>query len=90
MNFKHGDILKVALASRSHEINPYYVIVIYANKNAKYGQTILETIIPDMWALKIKAGPSWDYHKDRFTKVGKLETHSHLLYNQNLVIKKKR
>lgn len=86
--FKKGDIIKMAVASRSHVIAPYYVLILEYNANAKDGEIKMITEIPGKHSLQMVVGSNWEYHYPRMTKVGTLQTHAHLLLNQDLTHKK--
>lgn len=81
MPFEKDDILEVAVASRSHVVRPYYVLVIS-------GGSGLETHIPGLFKRSWHVGDqTWhNYHKSRLKKVGTFKTHSHLLYNQEVIL----
>lgn len=86
--FEKGDIIEMSVAKYSHEKKPYYVVCTYFNKNANFGEVKMTTSIPDMWSLQMIIGNNWAYHYPRMKKVGTLDTHGHLLHNQNLVCRK--
>ena len=82
MKFNKGDILKVEVGSRSHVIEPYYVLVEEGGGDGFSFITSIPGVMKRSWC-NAKA-PEYEYHKNRCLKVGTTETHGHLLYNQKL------
>ena len=80
--FREGQILKMAVASRSHVRHPYYVLVTYYNENAIIGEIKMTTTIPGEHSLNMIVGSNWEYHRPRMTIMGTNATHGYLLKNQ--------
>lgn len=83
--FKEGQVIKMAVASRTHVIKPYYVEVLFYNEYAKEGEIKMTTNIPGEHECNMKVGNNWEYHYPRMTIMGTKETHGHLLNNQTLL-----
>jgi hypothetical protein len=80
--FENGDILKVKVASHSHVIEPYYVLVENGGGDGFSFTTSIPNVMKRLWCNS--KAPEYEYHKDRCSKVGTMETHGYLLYNQKL------
>lgn len=85
--FNAGDILKMGVGSRSHMKQPYYVLVVSYNKDAKEnGEILMTTKIPNAGTMSVILGNNEQYQLPRMTKVGTYNTHKHLLENQPLIL----
>ncbi len=77
-NIKPGMVVKMNVASRSHEKKPYYVEILYVDND------IIRTSIPKGHSLDIVRGHNWYYHVPRMEIIGDKKDFGRLLYNQKL------
>lgn len=75
-HFKVGEVYKMAVGSRSHVTEPYYVIIKYV------GEDYIVTYIPGKQSVRISFDNNWEYHIPRMTYIGNDEYSVKLLYNQ--------
>src|SRR4051812_27118504 len=80
--FKEGQVVK--MEAGYHTTKPYYVHVDKVYPNAKDGEIIMETSIPQKHSCEMRVGNNWGYHHGRMTIMGDRKTFGHLLINQPL------
>ncbi len=79
--FELNQVWKMNVAERSHVTAPYYVRIILVG----IGEIV--TSIPGAHSLTISQhgeNANWDYHIPRMEYVGTMESHGHLLFDQNI------
>jgi len=81
--FRAGQILE--FCPGYHTTKPYFVEIIYYNKDAKDGETIMITKIPNEHECIMTVGENWGYHSRRIENIYEKKDFPELLYNQKLV-----
>lgn len=76
--------LIIKMAPGYHTKKPYYVEVVYLNKNARQGERLMTTNIPGQHKCDMKIGENWNYHHSRMTIMGPKCVYGYLLNNQLL------